>query len=276
MNNMDNLSSYDNVEYLQAHEMPEEELHQYLKLKMETAQSNAEFIEKEIAAKSNCRLSVCEIGGGNGKLLYSLDRRGLLEKGVNYEVSKNRCDLAQRFAEILSCKNVESRNCNFLEDIPSGGAYDCIVMVDIVLQVISPLYDLAEKDTLEWIKCALKPGGYLFIEIIDYSDMMNDIMDRGEVCTWNEFPEGDPFEYSLNKFSLDKDRNLVWEKWFIGRRNDKRDYFKNVIRSYTPQEISRILQESGFDVKIYRIDDESLSEAERKNTYRILGRYNAE
>ena len=44
MNNMDNLQSYDKVEYYQAHE----ELHKYCSLKMETAQHNLEFIEKEI------------------------------------------------------------------------------------------------------------------------------------------------------------------------------------------------------------------------------------
>lgn len=48
MNNMDNLQSYDNVEYMQAHELSEEALYKYFNLKMKTAQSNVEFMEKEI------------------------------------------------------------------------------------------------------------------------------------------------------------------------------------------------------------------------------------
>lgn len=48
MNNMDNLRSYDNVEYLQVHELSDKELFEYYNLKMNTAQSNAEFIEKEV------------------------------------------------------------------------------------------------------------------------------------------------------------------------------------------------------------------------------------
>lgn len=77
-----------------------------------------------------------------------------MRKGINYEVSKSRCELAVKFAEISSSQNVEIRNCNFLEDIIEQNEYDCIVMVDIVLQIISPLYDAAESDTINWIKTA--------------------------------------------------------------------------------------------------------------------------
>lgn len=48
MNNMDNLQSYDNVEYMQAHEMPDGELQKYFDLKMATAEGNAGFIRTEI------------------------------------------------------------------------------------------------------------------------------------------------------------------------------------------------------------------------------------
>lgn len=60
MNNMDNLRSYDNVEYLQVHELSDKELFEYYNLKMNTAQSNAEFIEKEVIT-----------GGGTSGLIYA-------------------------------------------------------------------------------------------------------------------------------------------------------------------------------------------------------------
>ncbi|MCI8972531.1 MAG: class I SAM-dependent methyltransferase [Lachnospiraceae bacterium] len=273
MNNMDNLRSYDNVEYLQVHELSDKELFEYYNLKMNTAQSNAEFIEKEVITGGGYqRANICEIGGGNGKLLYCLEEKGLLRKGINYEVSKSRCELAVKFAEISSSQNVEIRNCNFLEDIIEQNEYDCIVMVDIVLQIISPLYDAAESDTINWIKTALKKGGYLFIEIVDYSDMIKYIKNKGSMYTWKEFSKGDPFQYSLDKFSIDKDNNLICEKKFIGRDNDKRDYFKNVIHSYTLEEITRILEMNGFSTKFYLCNDSSLPESERNNTYRILAK----
>lgn len=273
MDNMDNLRSYDNVEYLQAHKFSDKELHEYFNLKMKTAQSNVEFIEKEIIiGEGYNKLNVCEIGGGNGKLLFSLEKKGLLKQGINYEVSKNRCDLADKFAQILSSRVVETQNRNFLEDKTKQDEYDCIVMVDIVLQIISPLYDLAEYDTIQWVKRALKKGGYLFIECVDYSDMIENIEKKGEICTWQEFPQDDPFQYSLDKFSIDGDNNLVCEKTFIGRDNDKRDYFKNVIHSYTEKEIVDILKKNDFNVKVYSCNDASLPTDEKNNTYRILAR----
>lgn len=48
MNNMNNLKSYDGVESLQAYELSRKELLEYYNLKMETAQDNVEFMEKNI------------------------------------------------------------------------------------------------------------------------------------------------------------------------------------------------------------------------------------
>lgn len=270
MDNMDNLRSYDNVEYLQAHEFTNEELHDYCRLKMQTAQSNVKFIANNIAGGQ--LLHVCEIGGGNGKLLYCLEKQGILGKGINYEVSKNRCDLSERFARILFSKCVETRNKNFLEDEIQADEYDCIVMVDIVMQIIAPLYDLAERETIDWVYGSLKKGGYLFMEIVDYSNIINRIEREGELHIWEEFPKDDPFEYSLQKFSVDEDKNLVCEKRFIGRNNGKRDFIKNVIRSYTPKEISGILSAKGFETEIIPYEEDSLNESERNATFRILAK----
>lgn len=272
MNNMDNLKSYDKVEYIQAYEFSDRDLLQYCNLKMETAQDNADFIVENIFGKGLYRggADVCEIGGGNGKLLLGLEKRGLLKSGINYEISKSRCDLAVKFAELLSSKNVKTRNCNFLDDDAQMDAFDCIVMVDIVWQLISPLYDTAENEMLEWIRKALRTGGHLFIEMVDYSDVIKRIEKDGKLHTWIEFPEGDPYQYSLDKFSVDKDNNLVCEKKFIGRDNDVRDYFKNVIRSYKRGEIEKILVENGFRATFYKVCNDSLNETERNNTFRIL------
>lgn len=167
---------------------------------------------------------------------------------------------------------MEIKNCNFLDDETKKEQFDCIIMVDIVWQLISPLYDFAQQDMLRWLKAALKQDGYLFIEIIDYSDVMQRIEKEGILRTWIEFPEGDPFQYSLDKFSIDPDNNLVCEKFFIGRNNHVRDYFKNVIRSYTKEEITQILTKNGFDSRIYPCYDETLPEIERNSTFRILAR----
>lgn len=205
-------------------------------------------------------------------MLFSLEKRGLLRRGINYEISQSRCDLAKKFAELLSCSNVEIKNCNFMDDVSKQNEFDCIIMVDIVWQLISPLYDSAEHDMMQWLRKALKQGGYLFIEMIDYADIMRRIEKEGTLRTWIEFPEGDPFQYSLDKFSVDMDNNLVCEKFFIGRNNNVRDYFKNVIRSYTVEEITELLIKNGFDTKIYPCYDESLPEIEKDSTFRVLAK----
>lgn len=215
---------------------------------------------------------MCEVGGGNGKLLFCLEKMGLLEKGISYEVSKNRCDLAAKFARLASSRVVEIRNCNFLEDKVWENEFDCIIMVDIVLQIISPLYDLAESDAVQWVRRALKKDGCLFAEIVDYSEILKRIGKEGDLRTWVEFPKEDPFQYSLNKFSIDKDDNLVVEKNFIGRNGSTRDYFKNVIRPYTPDGLAGILSSNGFNVSIYSCYDTAQFGEERNNTYRILAK----
>ncbi len=214
-------------------------------------------------------LNVCEIGGGNGKLLYCLERKGILKSGLNYEVSKNRCDLAQKFSEILLSKNVKNINCNFLEDRKEN-EFDCIIMVDIVFQLISPLYDSAEAEMVQWLRRSLKKGGSLFLEIIDYSDILKYIEKENVLQTWEEFPEEDPFQYSLQKLSIDKDNNLVNEKTFIGRYNNMRDYFKNVIRSYTPEELVKLFSDNRFKVSVYSLAGQDVMVG--KNVFRILAK----
>ena len=269
MNNLDNLHSYDNVEYVQCHELSDDELRRYCDIKMESARSNTEFIEKIILGGGGhiFPIDVCEIGGGNGKLLYSLERKGFLKSGINYEVSKSRCELAEKFAKLLSCQNVQIRNQNFLEDTTKENAFDCIIMVDIVWQLIAPLYDLAERDMLQWIKKSLKKGGYLFLEIQDDTHIIDQIKREKVLRTWVEFPEADPFQYSLSKITIDNDNNIVNEKYFIGRNNNMRDYFKNVIRPYTQEEITNILK-SDFAVSVYQLP---LNEREN-NEFRILAK----
>ena len=161
MNNKEiNLHSYDNVEKHCLYEYDKEELSLYLQNKLDSAKSDASFIKKNIF-KDKC-LNVCEIGSGNSKLLYLLEQQGILKKGIGYEISHSRWMLANKFKEILKCKNIENINKNFLEDKIIKNSFDLIIMVDIVLQIISPLYDNAEAETLNWVYESLNKGGVSF------------------------------------------------------------------------------------------------------------------
>ncbi len=277
MNNLDNLKSYDNVEFVQGHELSEQELRNYCMMKLESAKSNINFLEQMVFNKQggiSTPVSVCEIGGGNGKLLYYLEKKALLKKGINYEVSKSRCELAQKFAQILFCNKVDNINKNFLEVKPEKEEFDCIIMVDIVMQLISPLYNTAEKDAIAWIKQSLKKTGILFLEIEDYSGIIERVRKEGVFRRWEEFPPEDPFQYMLQKMSVDVDNNLVVEKWFIRRDSNEREYFKNVIQSYTKHKIEELFSRNGFDVTIHLCKDDLLFQSGRNGNeiFRVIAK----
>ena len=159
MENYENLKTYDGVEQFQLEHLTKDELLAYIHDKMESAVSDTDFIKGHIFKGD--KLNVCEIGCGNGKLLYSMELSGILSSAVGYEVSLSRSRMAHKFGEILGSDSVSIINKNFLVDTPNE-IYDCIILVDIVFQMLSPLYDNAEKDTLEWICKHLISGGSMF------------------------------------------------------------------------------------------------------------------
>ena len=158
----------------------------------------------------------------------------------------------QRSLNLLGSQCVENVNADFLKADIQSNEYDLIIGVDIVFQLIIPLYDLAEKDLLEKIFSSLKRGGKLLMEIVDYSQRINEIEERGGVIReWVEFPLGDPYQYSLNMYTTDEDKNLVVDKTFIDRTSSNRTYMCNVIRPYTRDSITDVLSNNGFSVEIY-------------------------
>lgn len=271
MLNFKNLASYDNVEKLQL-SFDEERLKEYCNLKMETAKENADFIQEHLYR--NKKISVCEIGCGNGKLLFELKKRGIVDYAVGYEVSNTRCKMAEKFQEILfGGGNKEDKykilihNQNFLESNKNEKKFDVIIMVDIVLQIISPLYEEAFDDTIKWLKQNLNECGIVFLEIADYSDELHRISEKNKIITeWQEFPEGDPYKYMLSKMDMDADNNLIYNKTFINRKGGE-ETFTNIIKSYTRLEIEKLLKENGFYVDIFDIQ-------ENRFEFRILAKLN--
>jgi len=47
--------------------------------------------------------------------------------------------------------------------------FDLIIGVDIVTQIIAPLYDMAEQKYFNWIRQHLTNEGRVFLEFQDYS-----------------------------------------------------------------------------------------------------------
>lgn len=156
MENTVNLTSYQNVESLQLN-LPEDEFRQYCELKLLSAKDDVDFIKKHIYQGK--QMSVCELGCGNGKLLLALEREGMVSNAVGYEVSGSRCKFANKFLSTYDSKKVQILNQNFLDDGEAERGYDLIILVDIFLNIISPLYDNTEYETVQWIYRNLARGG---------------------------------------------------------------------------------------------------------------------
>ena len=168
----------------------------------------------------------------------------------------------------MGCTMAEIVNQNFLED-RSEKKFDLIVAVDIVIQVISPLYDKAEEDMFKWFYEHLEDDGKLFLELVDYSSTVEALKGDRIVRTWEEFPDADAYRYGLYSRRLDQDGNVVKDKIFI-RRSDAEPWIsQNVVKSYSRNKICEVLHKYGFTYDLYPY--EGLNN-ENKDYYRVIAR----
>lgn len=249
MNNKQNLDAYADVENMER--FTKESLQEYCELKMQTCQDDLWFIKEKIFQDDNEKKQFCEIGGGNGKLLYALEQEGILDYGVNYEVSESRCKFAEELKKWTKSSRVYNVNADILK-VKDDKKYDCIIAVDIVTQFITSLYDEAENDYFMWIKEHLKDGGYAYFELQSFKEEMNYFKEHTEPYTfWQEFPESDPFQYALFKHELDADGNMVSSKLFYERSTGKFEGSKLVIRPYQENEFVDLIKKYGFEAEIH-------------------------
>ena len=279
MDNHQNLKCYEGVESVQLR-LPEKEFDAYMQDKLRSADSDLEFIKQRVFEKRG-KLDVCEIGSGNSKLLYRLEADDVIKnKAVGYEVAESRYRLAEKFKSALQSKLVDNRHQNFL-DAPPEEQYDLIIMVDIVLQMIASWDAEAEAQAMDWLYQSIYRGGYIFLELEDFSSVLHEIdMDgRGEYRKWDEFPPSDPYAYGLYRMTKDDDGNLVDEKIFLKREDHSVEKNRAAFKSYTREQIKALLESVGFSVEIcdyYNTDAER--EAARKDglyretLYRVLAK----
>lgn len=265
MKNDVNLMSYEGVESVQS-ALSDEAFEEYCDKKLESCTYDLEFIKDNIYLSHG--LNTCEIGTGNGKLLFAMEQAGILSGGVGYEVSKSRCECAERFKKFLGCSLSEIVNQNFLED-RSERTFDLIIAVDIVIQIISPLYDNAEEDMFTWITEHLEDDGALFLELVDYSSTIEELKGGQIIRTWEEFPKADAYRYGLYSRRLDTDGNIVKDKIFIRRADGESWISQNVVKSYTRNEIQDVLAKYGFTCEIYPYEGIN---NENKDYYRVIAR----
>lgn len=270
MKNDDNLRSYEGVESVQG-AFSDEKFKEYCNEKLESCSYDLEFIKNNIYTSR--RLNTCEIGTGNGKLLFAMEQNGMLGEGsIGYEVSKSRCECAERFKKLMGCRLSQIVNQDFLED-RSKRKFDLIIAVDIVIQFISPLYDNAEDDMFQWINEHLEEDGALFLELVDYSSTIETLKGHQEIRTWEEFPEADAYRWGLYSRRLDADGNVVKDKIFIRRGDGQPWVSQSVVKSYSRDEIKDVLGKYGFICELYPYEGID-GENGNRDFYRVIARKN--
>ena len=68
----------------------------YCKSKLNSVNKHIKFLKKHIN-KKNYQGKIFEIGSGNGKLLFRLEKEKLLSEGIGCEISKSRCRFSNKF-----------------------------------------------------------------------------------------------------------------------------------------------------------------------------------
>lgn len=251
-----NLTAYENVEQLT--NFTPSEFQEYCEAKLASGEPYADFIRKYCWG-SEWLGKICEIGSGSGRLLFHLEREGLLASGIGYELSASRHQFAEKFKEFLHSQKVINRIGNVL-DAPPLENYDLVIGIDLVFQLIAPLYPEAQTEILSWINGSLKTGGYLLLELMDFQTVIHlmNLSANGVYHWWEEFPIYDPWEFGLARFSLSPDQDIVWEKRFVKRGSVERSSFTNILKNFSPQSMVKILESAGFSARVFSKDDSGI------------------
>ncbi len=237
-----NLTAYNEVEQLK--NFTDETFRNYCNDKLNGCNKHLDFLQKLFP--NNSKLSVCEVGSGNSKLLYALEKEKMISDAVGIEISHSRYLFAEKFKEYMHSKKVRNINKNIFEvkDIQNC---DLIIGCDIVMQLISPLARNAEYDFLRWCYNGLKKDGVLVIELMTFESILKQLEYNDDVLNiWQEFPKSDPFEYVLSKIYLNGSNDINWDKTFLKRNSIEKSFFNNILRPYLKKDIKELLLKNGF------------------------------
>ncbi len=249
--NHPNITAYENVERFDS--FSKKQFEDYCNLKINDCSKHVHFIKKHILNFRNNieKPKICEIGSGNSKLLYALEKNKLISSGIGYELSKSRVNFANKFREFTKSKIIKNINQDFLLDkSPLNSPFDLIIGVDIVLQLISPINTDQEKKALEWLRKNLKTDGYLILELWSLSNYI-DLIEKqdGIFRRWESYSAEDPWEFCLAEVSRMENGDIIWDKTFLKRNKaNERSFFRNILRPYSKEQISKLLKKYGFEV----------------------------
>lgn len=234
-----NLSCYNNYEIFENDKLE----HEYRNSKLRSSNSHVNFVKNIFGDR---KINVVELGSGNSKTLYNFSINNLLNYGFGFEISKTRYEFAEKWKKDLKIENVKNILDNFLNlknyEIKN---IDLFFVVDLAFQFCEPIEYGSEKNILFDIYNLLNENGKLILELDGCSKIINSSKINNKI--WEEFDSSDPWQFSLWDCNYnEKNGFLNWDKTFISRNENKKDFSSVTLKIYKQTEIEKLLNEVGF------------------------------
>lgn len=238
-----NASAYDGFENIRSFRG---RLESYRKSKLKSAQGHVEFIKKSF---SSPRISVLELGSGNSKTLYALEKAGMLESGYGIEISRSRHEFARLWRRDHQFKKVTNINADVLQlNLKQFQGIDLCFCADLAFQFFEPSRAGSGLSLLRQLRECLKPGGKIVLELDGVDRIMSKI-EGGNVKLWEEFASPDPWQFSLWDCHFEQsNRFLTWHKCFVKRNGSGLSRTSMVLRIYNQAEIRALFRQAGFTI----------------------------
>ena len=193
----------------------------------------------------NEKITVLDVGSGNSKFLYALNKCGMLHHGYGIEISKSRYLFAEKWRKDLDISNVTNIHSDMFnlewDLLPEC---DLIYCPDMVFQFFEPTNTGNGDLFLSKAYNKLKDGGKLIMEL-DTCDLILNSMHDGKVKLWREFDENDPWRYML--WDCNYENNCIsLKKTFIKRDLSKCSNSHVILHPYSRTEAISMLDKMHY------------------------------
>ena len=206
----------------------------YCNEKIHSVDKHIVFLKKHVVNK-NYKGRVIEIGSGNGKLLFRMEKEGILKEGFGFETSKSRCKFSNKFKNTFKMKNTKIINRDFLTSNLKTNYFDLIIGTDVVINLIGGLGKSKILSVIKKCEKYLKSNGKLILEFMTFEKekKLMKVSNSKKLLVWKKFKNSDPFIFGLDEMSY-SNGTILWQKYFIPRKiNNNRknnvEYFSHKI-----------------------------------------------
>lgn len=227
----------------------EDELKTYRELCLKKSKPQADFIEKA-GCTGNKTL---EIGCGNGRLLFELKRRGLINTAIGMDVSESRIAFANAWCKDLKMiENIKFEVGDVTQQPLYGKDFDLIICITSAIGLVAPLVEDGDKKMLEWMIKQASPYAKFIFEVYRYPlELAICKQANGSwVRLWNELPPNDPFRFFLHERRWDEEKKWLYHKKLFIHRKGWIDESRGgeCQRIYTPSELKSLIESTGLSV----------------------------